>query len=341
MSKIRAIVYGVGSTGQDLAEYMLHNGVEIVGAIDADEDKVGRDLGEIIGFDRELGVEVRDDPEAVFDDTRADIATVAIATPLKSVAPHLERCARHGVNAITSSEEALYPWTTAPELASKLDRVAQDNEVTITGAGYQDIFWVNLVTMLTGASLEIDTIRGLGRFNLDDYGPVLAEHYYAGERLEDVQAEIDAGDAPPSFFRMNIESQIAALGVSLTSVTQDIEPVVAETDVESDALGRTIPEGDVVGVRFVVEASTDHGIDFVGEEVAKVYEPGETDINEWTIEGTPEIHVRNEDTPTAIGTSTQIVNRIPDILQADPGYVTVDELPAPRYRPLSLENYVE
>lgn len=341
MRNIRAIVYGVGSTGQDIAEYMLRSGIEIVGAIDADPDKVGSDLGEVVGLDRELNVEVSDDADAVLSETNADVAAVAVVTPMEDMYPHFARCLENGVNTITTSEEALYPWTTAPELTARLDRKARENGVTITGGGYQDVFWVNLVTMLTGASLEIETIRGMGRFDIDDYGPAVAEHYFVGSSEEEVREAIDAGEAPPSFFRMNLEAQVSGLGLGLEAVEQETEPVVADDAIECGALEETIPAGDVIGLRDVVEARTGAGIDFVGEEVAKVYGPDEVDVNEWTIEGTPEIQLRNDDVPTMVGTSTQVVNRIPDLIESDPGFVTVDQLPAPRYRHLSLEQYVD
>ncbi|AFZ73857.1 NAD(P)H-dependent amine dehydrogenase family protein [Natronobacterium gregoryi] len=341
MRKIRAIVYGVGSTGQDIAEYMLRSGIEIVGAIDADPEKVGSDLGDVIGVDRKLHVEVSDDADAVLSETNADVAAVAVVTPMEEMYPHLARCLENGVNAITTSEEALYPWTTAPELTTRLDRKARENGVTITGGGYQDIFWVNLVTMLTGAALEIDTIRGMGRFDIDDYGPVLAEHYFVDSSESAVREAIEEGDVPPSFFRMNLEAQISRLGLALESVDQETDPVIAEEETECEALDETISEGDVLGLRYVVDVATDAGIDFVGTEVAKVYGPDEVDVNEWTIDGTPEIHLRNDDVPTMVGTSTQIVNRVPDLLESEPGYVTVDQLPAPRFRPLSLEQYVD
>ena len=37
-------------------------------------------------------------------------------------------------------------------------------------------------------------------------------------------------------------------------------------------------------------------------------------------------------------TCTQLVNRIPDVINAPPGFITIEKLPRPRYRTYPLEN---
>ena len=48
--KIRAIQYGVGPIGASIARLMREKrAIEIIGAIDTDPAKAGRDLGEVVG----------------------------------------------------------------------------------------------------------------------------------------------------------------------------------------------------------------------------------------------------------------------------------------------------
>ena len=91
---------------------------------------------------------IDDDPERVLATRQADIAVIAVASYMSDIYEHLYRCAEHGVNAITIAEEALYPWNTSPTAAAELDRLARQNGVTITGTGHQDVYWVNLVSMV-------------------------------------------------------------------------------------------------------------------------------------------------------------------------------------------------
>ena len=41
-------------------------------------------------------------------------AVIAVASYMTDMYEHLRLCAEHGVNAVTISEEALYPWNTSP-----------------------------------------------------------------------------------------------------------------------------------------------------------------------------------------------------------------------------------
>jgi len=56
---IRVVLYGLGSIGALIARHVMRRkGVEIVGAVDVAPDKVGKDLGEVIGLGERLGVRV-------------------------------------------------------------------------------------------------------------------------------------------------------------------------------------------------------------------------------------------------------------------------------------------
>ena len=54
----------------------------------------------------------------------------------------------------------LYPWLTAPALTAELDHLARRTGVTLTGSGFQDTFWINMVSMLMGTAHRIDSVVG-------------------------------------------------------------------------------------------------------------------------------------------------------------------------------------
>ena len=57
--RLRTIHYGIGPIGAEIARVAAaREGVEIVGAVDIDPAKVGRDLGEVVGLGRALGVPI-------------------------------------------------------------------------------------------------------------------------------------------------------------------------------------------------------------------------------------------------------------------------------------------
>ena len=62
MKKIKAVVYGVGTMNSIITRMLLDKGVEIIGAISRSPAKAGKDLGELTGLGRHLGVPVNNDP---------------------------------------------------------------------------------------------------------------------------------------------------------------------------------------------------------------------------------------------------------------------------------------
>lgn len=340
MQRVKAIVYGVGAMGKIVTRLLLEKGVHIVGAIDANPDIVGRDLGAAAGIGRELGVTVRDDADEVLAGRQADIAIVSVASFMETMYPILARCAAHGVNVVTIAEEALYPWLSSPELTASLDRLARENRVTITGTGQQDTYWVNLIATLAGTAHRIDKISGLVSWNVDDYGAQVARDARIGDTVAAFHSYIEEHGWPPSFARNSLECVVSSLGLSISKIEERTEPEVAEEDRYATSLALTVPAGDVIGHADIITIETHQGITLEMKMIGRLFAPDETDVNEWNIEGEPAIHLRNDDVNTQFMTCTQAVNRIPDVINAPPGYVTVEKLPALRYRAYPLGVYV-
>ena len=61
--KIKVILYGVGPIGQRATKVALgREDIQLVGAIDIDPDKVGRDLAEILDLNTHTGIKISDNP---------------------------------------------------------------------------------------------------------------------------------------------------------------------------------------------------------------------------------------------------------------------------------------
>jgi hypothetical protein len=341
MEPIKAVVYGVGAMNSIVTGMLIDKDVDIVGAISRSPAKTGHDLGELTGLGRTLGVTVSDDAAAVFKHTRPDIAVIAVNSYMADAVAQLRICAEHGVNAVTLSEEALYPWNTSPEITEELDRIAKSTGVTLTGTGHQDTYWVNIVAMLMGTAHRIDRVTGRASWNVDDYGPEVAGDQQVGRSTAQFDEWLRGAQRPPTFGRNVLDALVADTGLTAKSVTTATRPDIATESMHSHSLNKNVTAGDVIGFTDVDEIQTEEGAVFTFEMSGRVYGAGEGDINEWSIEGEPNLVLSNGTVPTQTTTCAQLVNRIPDVIAAPAGFVTMEKLPRLRYRAFPLHTYLD
>jgi hypothetical protein len=340
MRRIKAVVYGVGAMNSIATRMMLEKGVDIVGALARSPEKVGRDLGEVAGLGFQTGVTVEDDPDRVLSSRQADIAVLAVASYMSDMYEHLRRCAEHGVNAVTIAEEALYPWNTAPMATAELDRLARSTGVTLTGTGHQDVYWVNLVSMLLATAHRVEAVTGRASWNVDDYGPEVTKDQRVDTTVDDFEAWLREADRPPSFGRNTLGALVDDLGLSVASQESTTRPEIAQQPVQSKSLGVTVAPGRVIGFTDIDTVRSHQGITLSFEMTGRLYLEGEADINDWTVSGEPNLRLTNPAVPTMMSTCCQLVNRIPDVINAPPGFITIDKLPQLRYRTYPLGVYV-
>jgi len=73
VTKVRAVQYGCGPIGCSVVRYAWQRpDIELVGAI-ARTRNIGRDLGEVAGLDKKLGVLISNDPDSVLSQTKPDV----------------------------------------------------------------------------------------------------------------------------------------------------------------------------------------------------------------------------------------------------------------------------
>ena len=123
--KIRAIQYGVGPIGASIARLMREKqAIEIIGAIDTDPAKIGRDLGEVVGAtDAPWGVAISADAREVLEQN-ADVVIHSTSSSLVKVTDQLLACLEAESCIVSTCEELSYPFRTHPDLAAKLDAAA-------------------------------------------------------------------------------------------------------------------------------------------------------------------------------------------------------------------------
>lgn len=347
MSNIKIAQYGTGKMSVNIMKYAIEKGYKIVAAFDTDEDVIGKDIGQVMGTDI-LGIKVSnvEDVEEVLKETKPDVCIITTKSLLKDIYESVKLCIQLGINVITSSEEAFYPFNSSPKLAKELDDLAKKNNCTITGSGYQDIYWCNLVSVIAGSMHNITKIKGGTSYNLEDYGKEMAANHGVGLSITDFEHQISRvnkistterneliqkGEFLPSYMWNASYALAKKLGLEVVSQTQMTVPHTCREELSVATLDMKIPVGTATGMISVVNIQTKEGIEIETECTGKVYRDGDEDRNEWSIYGEPDVVVTINNPKTEKLTCSTIVNRIEDVLKAEPGFVTVDRLDYAKY----------
>ncbi|MCK4314004.1 hypothetical protein KAW04_04490, partial [Candidatus Bathyarchaeota archaeon] len=160
MEEVRILLCGLGAVGTLIAKHLLQKeGIKIVGAIDIAEDKIGKDLGDILNSGK-TGVKVSGDIDSVLSKAKADIAVHATSSFFRDTYSQIASIVKHDVNVVSTCEELSYPYLTEPKLSIELDLLAKKHNATVLGTGINPGFLMDtLVITLTAVCQEIEKIK--------------------------------------------------------------------------------------------------------------------------------------------------------------------------------------
>lgn len=354
--KVKVVQIGTGKMAKYTMRYVYEKGGEIVGAIDVNPAVIGKDVGDIIGCElKNVTVTALENAEEMLKQVRPDICIVETMSLLNDVKEVLLMCARLGINAITTCEEAFFPWNSNPITTKEIDELAKNTGCTITGSGYQDIYWGQLISSIAGSTQTIKKIKGSSSYNVEDYGIALAKAHGAGLTMQEFDEQvasvdkisdeernslIESGEYLPSYMWNTNGWLCGKLGLTVKHQTQVTVPQTCEEDIYSETLGQTVEAGDATGMSAVVTTETEEGIIIESECIGKVYSKDDYDKNEWTIYGEPDTTITVARPATVELTCATIVNRIPDVINAKPGYVTTDNFGELTFKIKPLNEYI-
>ncbi|MGQ9506233.1 MAG: NAD(P)H-dependent amine dehydrogenase family protein [Candidatus Bathycorpusculaceae bacterium] len=341
MRKVRVVLFGIGAVGSLIAKFLLEKeGVEIVGAVDVAKDKVGKDLGEVLGINKKVGLKVSDDVDDVLSKTKPDIATHATSSFLKDTYRQLAILIKHGVKVVSTCEELSNPYYTEPKIAKELDNLAKEHGVTVLGTGINPGFLMDtLVITLTAVCQKIEKIEAVRVMNAATRRLPFQKKIGAGLTVKEFKKKIESKQITG---HVGLEQSIAMIADALAwkldkIMVEPVEPVIAKKQVISEHI--KVKAGYAAGLRQKAKGIMKNRevivLDF------QAYIGAEEEYDAITIHGAPNIKQKIQPCIHGdIGTVAMVVNAIPKVIKAPPGLLTMKDLPVPSAAVEDMRKYV-
>ncbi len=252
MKNIRIAVWGFGAMGKGVVETLASKtGVEVVGICDINKDIVGKELYELIGVERgsRPKVFINADINSILDQD-IDLCITATDSFTKKAFPRLKLVLEHGINVISTAEEMSYPKAQDADLASKLNKIAKENSVSILGTGINPGLMMDLLAVcLTGAMTDLTKVECKRVNSLSPFGPTVMEEQGVGMKVDEFLSKVEDGTmAGHVGFAESVGMIAEAVGWEITDFKQQMKPIVTNID-------RTSPYGfakahEVAGVNM-------------------------------------------------------------------------------------------
>ncbi len=334
--KIRAIQYGVGPIGASIARLMREKqAIEIIGAIDTDPAKVGKDLGEVVGAaDAPWGVKISADAKEMLSKA-ADVVIHSTSSYLPKVTDQLLACLEAGACVVSTCEELSYPFRKYPDISAQLDGAAKDWGVALVGTGVNPGFVMDkMVLTLAAVSQRVEHARAVRIVNASHRRLPLQKKIGAGMTVDEFRAQVAAGVIKHHGLPESVAMVSDGLGLAVDEITETIEPAVATERITTEFL--SVEAGQVAGVHQIARGLA-NGKEKIYMEL-RMYVDAKESSDTIVLTGHPTISLTIPGgTHGDIATAAVVVNTIPPILDAAAGLRTSRDLAmgffAPTARP--------
>ncbi|MGQ9514761.1 MAG: NAD(P)H-dependent amine dehydrogenase family protein [Thermoproteota archaeon] len=325
MPNVRIVQYGLGSIGCGIARQILKlPSYRLVGAIDIDPQKIGRDVGEVLGIGKKLNLTVSGNA-SLLKRSKAQLVLHTTSSHLSSVHQQLFEAIEAGCSVISTCEELVYPRAKSPKLAQQIDRFARKKGVAVLGIGVNPGFVMDTLPLyLTSVCKSVSRVKARRIVDASKRRLPLQRKIGASLSVEEFEDRVRAGTIGHVGLIESARMISDSLGWKLDSLSEIIEPVVADERVETQFL--TVEKGKVAGIKQVARGMK-AGEELINLEL-QMYVGAKEPQDSVLIDGDPPIDmvirggIHGDSATIAI-----VVNSIPRVLASEPGLLTTCNLP--------------
>ena len=326
---VRVVSLGLGPIGLAAARLSLQKrSLQLVGAVDVDPAKVGKDLGELTELGRTTGITVEDDLGVALDRLRPHAVLHCTSSFMPTVKEQLLAVMAKGANVVSSTEELLVPDHQHPELAAELDTAAKGAGVTILGTGVNPGFAMDFIAVIASAvTFDVQSVKCVRVVDAATRRLPLQRKVGAGLSESEFEKQLETGKFGHIGMRESVALVARGLGFDVDRIEHTVEPVLAPEDHKTPFL--VVKEGEVAGIR-------NHGYGYVGKRAVvhldlSMYVGAPDPHDAVELESDPKIQLRFPDgIPGDQATAAILVNSVHGAVAAGSGLRTVLEVPPPR-----------
>jgi hypothetical protein len=327
---IRVLHMGLGPIGAAIVRQVAsRQGFRSVGAVDIDPEKVGKDLGQVIGLDRKLKVAVSDDIKKAIKASKPDIVALCTSSALEKVLPQIEAITKAKVPIVSTTEELSYPYYSNKKLAKQIDKLARKGGVAILGTGVNPGFVMDALPItLTGVCERVDAIH-IDRLQ-DARSRRLPFQQKIGSGLtpEEFQERVQAGTVRHVGLTESIAMIADAMGWKLSRITDEIKPKIAAKPISSQFL--TVKKGHVCGL--IQDGTGYRGDKAIITLHMEAYLGAPESYDAVRIDGSPALQMKIAGGVHGdVATASITVNSMPKVIAAPAGLHTMRSLPIPSF----------
>lgn len=341
-SPLRVVLWSTGHVAAHAGRAILeHPGLELVGCHVRDPEKVGRDVGELIGGEA-IGLEATGDVDALLA-LEPDVVAYYELVRDDEIPRHVaafSRLLRAGVNVVTSSN---FVTGRAWKAEAELDAAGREGGASIFGSGVNPGFINAFALTATSVCRSVEHVLVQEEAECSGYdSPDLWESVSFGLRPDEVKS-LDRVKLGTSVFEDTVAMMADALEMPLDEVRYVPEFATATKDLDLGFM--KIPRGHIAGLKNrwlgIVDGREAIELTTIWKMTEDV-EPNWEIRHGWHVEitGDPNVSAHMAGHPADGSTDTFVlmdlamemtalptVHAIPHVVAARPGVVTYKDLP--------------
>lgn len=329
-TKFNVIQIGLGAMGQRISKLLIEReNIDLIGVVDINPELLNQKLSEILDIPIESEIRIESNISLLFEKKQVDVVIILTSSSLRKVAPIIMEAIKAGSNVISICEELSYPFEQFPNLSNEIDELAKSNNVSVVGTGINPGYLMDLLPIvLTAPCQTVQKISITRMMNSAKRRLPFQEKIGTGLSVEEFRQKIDEKEITGHVgLIQSIQMIMSALGMTGEEVIEfPPEAVIAEKEITSSYC--TTPTGFVCGLRSKAVARQ-HGVDLIVLDFI-AYAGEHEEFDSVHIEGTQQITQKIVGGVHGdLGTVAMAVNLVPKICSANPGLLTMKDIPVP------------